>query len=155
MELKNHKFYIDGKELLVNRGWSRLWNRKMAVKLCLFVLFSLIALSSFVQAAPTWSNNITNDTDIKINDTVIFNVTWAGNATTNLSSWVFNSNISGVEINTTANTTWGLNNASSYSIKINVTKGKHFFYRFYANTSNLSDLGWNETDKFVFTVNNT
>lgn len=99
---------------------------------------------------PSWSNNITNDTDIKYNDTVGFNTTWSDNM--GLSGWIFNSNITGAEANSTFNTTWGANNESTYYINVSVSKGKDFFYRFYANdTAN----NWNETNKFNFTINNS
>ena len=99
---------------------------------------------------PSWSNNITNDTDIRFNDTVVFNTTWSDE--TALSGWIFNSNITGVEVNQSFNTTFGPSNESTYVIKVNVLKDRDFWYRFYANdTSN----NWNETDQFVFTVNNS
>ena len=57
-----------------------------------------------------------------------------------------------IEINTTANTTWGADNISTYQIVVNVTRGKTFWYRFYANNS----AGiWNKTDMFNFTINDT
>ncbi len=105
--------------------------------------------SPYEQISPTWSNNMTDDTNIKYNDTVQFNVTWSDNF--GLSGWIFNSNITGTEVNSTFNTTWGPNNESTYYIRINVSLDQDLFYRFYANdTSN----NWNETYKFVFTVMN-
>jgi len=98
---------------------------------------------------PSWSNNQINDTTIKYGDIITLSTTWYDNKL--LSGWIFNSNITGTETNSTFNTTFS-NNVSTHSSTIEVQNNAQFFYRFYTNDSSNN---WNETTKFVVTMNNT
>ncbi len=97
---------------------------------------------------PGWSNNITNFTSIKNNDTALFNLTWTD--TVGLSGFIFSINNSGQFVNTSFERFSGTTNNSVNVTRINATHGSRVGWRVYANdTSN----NWNSSDIFAFIIN--
>lgn len=98
---------------------------------------------------PSYSNLIVLGTN-KTNSTVSFNLIWYD--LHNLSGWFFENNQSGIRVNSSFNTTFNDTNKSIYYLQINLTRGRVFLYRFFANDS-LGNI--NNTELYTFTVQNT
>ncbi|MFH1431870.1 MAG: hypothetical protein ABIG84_01515, partial [archaeon] len=97
---------------------------------------------------PQFSNLGINDTDIKVNDSVLFYAFWSDIGSAGLQTYTFSWNDSGVWTNTTA----GLTEWSNITKSVFSTQGKDIGWIIYANDS----VGnTNSTGIQVFTVNNT
>ncbi|MBI2522972.1 S8 family serine peptidase [Candidatus Woesearchaeota archaeon] len=102
--------------------------------------------------APYWSNNITNASnvnDLKKDDSIQFNVTW--DDTTDLSSFIFSWNDTGLWQNVTNGSLSGKVQIVSINKTVTATRGNAVGYKFYANDSTNN---FNETDTWIFSVAN-
>ena len=95
---------------------------------------------------PRWSNNQSNNTFPKINDTIQFNISWVDY---NLSTSIFSWNCSNLWMNTTIAQS-GENITFVYNKTLNYTKDfNSCSYKFYANDSTNN---WNETTLFTLNI---
>src|SRR3989304_373110 len=100
---------------------------------------------------PTWSNNQTNSSTYRKNETVQFNITW--NDDIDFQSIYFSWNDTGVWINKTNITNIGAVTSyiASFNETITSSKNSEVSWKSYG----FDGTNWNETSLFTFTVGNT
>jgi len=103
---------------------------------------------------PFWTDNSTNITNstVRFNDSLMFGINWTDNIRLDSTIFSWNGSLGGNLTNDSASYCGNLSCVINVSKVINLTRGKQFCWKWYANdTAN----NRNETDQWCFIVNNT